>query len=70
LLKQLTIRAVNYGSFARVLALLAEERLDLDGLLGPVYPLEEFEQVFRPDRQRESAKQFFDPTIRHVRHCS
>jgi threonine dehydrogenase-like Zn-dependent dehydrogenase len=66
--KQVTIRAVNYGSFRAAVWLLAERAIDLDGLLGPVYPLEEFSQVFALARQSESAKLFFDPTGEHVRH--
>jgi threonine dehydrogenase-like Zn-dependent dehydrogenase len=69
LLKQVTIRAVNYGSFRRAVGLLAEGALDLDGLLGPIYPLEEFAEVFEQARRCESAKLFFDPAGEHVRHC-
>ena len=65
--KQLTLRAVNYGSFAEALSLLGEGRLRLDGLLGDVYPLEAFQEVFDLAEADESAKLFFDPTGMHVR---
>jgi threonine dehydrogenase-like Zn-dependent dehydrogenase len=68
LLKQVTLRAVNYGPFRRAVGLLAEGALDLDGLLGPVYPLEDFARVFALARRSEAAKLFFDPSGDHVRH--
>jgi L-iditol 2-dehydrogenase len=57
-LKEVTFRAVNYGSFAAAITLLAEGRLDLGELLGPLYPLEEFENVFA-QAEEESTKSFF-----------
>jgi threonine dehydrogenase-like Zn-dependent dehydrogenase len=57
--KELTFRAVHYGSFRKAVALLAEGRLDLTGLLGPAHPLEDFERVFALARQNEAAKLFF-----------
>ncbi len=68
LLKQLTIRAVNYGPFPRALALLAEGRLDLRDLFGPAYPLEAFAEAFARDAREESVKLFFDPAARDVWH--
>jgi threonine dehydrogenase-like Zn-dependent dehydrogenase len=59
--KQVTIRAVNYGSFRRALGLLVEGALDLAGLLGPVFALEEHAEVFARAEASESAKLFFDP---------
>lgn len=66
--KQLTIHAVNYGSFPEALSLLTENRLDLRGLLGDVYPLDAFEKVFDLAEADESAKLFFDPTGTHARY--
>jgi threonine dehydrogenase-like Zn-dependent dehydrogenase len=66
--KQLTIRAVNYGSLTEALALLGEGRLSLEGLLGDVYPLTAFEKVFDLAQADESTKLFFDPTGTHVRY--
>jgi D-arabinose 1-dehydrogenase-like Zn-dependent alcohol dehydrogenase len=59
--KQVTIRAVNYGSFRRGLVLLAEGALDLAGLTGPAYPLEAFREVFALAGQSETVKLFFRP---------
>jgi threonine dehydrogenase-like Zn-dependent dehydrogenase len=59
--KQLTIRAVNYGPFRRALGLLVEGALDLEGLIGPAHPLEEFEEVFAAAEDSEGVKLFFDP---------
>ena len=67
LLKQVTIRAVNYGAFRRAVALLVEGRLDLEGLIGDVLPLEQFADAFEQARSSESAKLFLDPTGEHVR---
>ncbi len=59
--RQVTIRAVNYGSFRRALGLLVERALDLDDLLGPVFALEEHAEVFARAEAGESVKLFFDP---------
>lgn len=56
--KELTFRAVNYGSFTRSIAMLAEGLLDVDELLGPVYSLEEYEQAFADSRHNETTKVF------------
>jgi L-iditol 2-dehydrogenase len=68
LLKQVAIRAVNYGPFHRAVRLLAEGFLDLEGLLGPIYPLERFADAFEQARSMEAAKLFLDPAGEHVRH--
>jgi threonine dehydrogenase-like Zn-dependent dehydrogenase len=67
LIKQLTFKAVNYGPFDLAFGLVAGRQLDLDGLLGPVYPLEAFAEVFDLAESSESAKLFFDPSGEHVR---
>jgi L-iditol 2-dehydrogenase len=59
--KELTFHAVQYGPFARAVALLAEGQIDLADLLGPVFPLEDFASVFGQARSSESAKFFFAP---------
>jgi L-iditol 2-dehydrogenase len=59
--KQVTLRAVNYGSFRRALVLLAEGALDLAELLGPVFALEQYADVFAQSEASESVKLFFDP---------
>jgi L-iditol 2-dehydrogenase len=64
--KELTLRAVQYGPFSRAIALLAEGRLDLDGLLGPAYPLDDYEQVFAQAAHSEACKLFFRVADRHV----
>ena len=60
-IKQLTLRAVGYGSFGRALGLLGEGAPDLEGLLGPAFPLAAHAEVFARDQTSESAKLFFDP---------
>jgi threonine dehydrogenase-like Zn-dependent dehydrogenase len=67
ILKRLTFFAVNYGLFTRAVQILAEGAVDLTGLLGPVYPLEAFAEVFDLAESSESAKLFFDPSGEHVR---
>src|SRR5262249_52725451 len=67
LLKQLQFHAVNYDPFILAVGLLAGGKLDLTGLLGPVYPLEAFAEVFDLAESSESAKLFFDPSGEHVR---
>jgi L-iditol 2-dehydrogenase len=54
--KTLSFHAVGYGSFEEALALLASGRLALDDLLGPSYPLEQFERAFA---EAESACKVF-----------
>ena len=58
--KQLTIRAVNYGSFRKAVGLVAEGRLDLSGLYGPTYPLERWDEAFAA-AVGEAAKVFLTP---------
>jgi threonine dehydrogenase-like Zn-dependent dehydrogenase len=65
--KELTFRAVNYGPFDRAIGLLAEGRLGLDGLLGPVYPLEDFARAFEEAGRDESRKVFLTPACSDVR---
>jgi threonine dehydrogenase-like Zn-dependent dehydrogenase len=57
-LKELTLRAVNYAPFPETIAWLAEGRIDLSGLLGPVLPLTEWKEAFRRSGGQEAAKAF------------
>lgn len=65
--KQITLRAVNYGSFRKAVSLLVEGQLSLDELIGPVFALEEFNLAVGRDEQGEPAKLFFAPGSAHVR---
>jgi L-iditol 2-dehydrogenase len=64
--KQLSLRAVLYGPFVQAMGLLAKGTLSLDGLLGPAYPLADYERVFALARRDESAKLFFHIAADHV----
>jgi L-iditol 2-dehydrogenase len=66
--KELTFRAVHYGPFAKAVDLLAEGRLDVADLLGPVHHLEDFPRVLAGAGKDESAKVFFSPAGDHVWH--
>jgi threonine dehydrogenase-like Zn-dependent dehydrogenase len=59
--KELTFRAVHYGSFSYALELLASGRLDLGDVLGPARPLESHAEVLAEARRSEHAKLFFAP---------
>jgi threonine dehydrogenase-like Zn-dependent dehydrogenase len=65
--KELTFRTVFYGSFREAIGLLAERAIVLDDLLGPIFRLDQFEQVFARARDDESSKLFFSPGGEHVR---
>ena len=67
--KELTLRGACYGSFREGIGMLVERTIDVRGLLGPVHPLEEFEQVFAMSAANESAKFFFSPSGAYVRDC-
>ncbi len=58
-LRELRFHGVNYGSFDDAIRLLASGRLELDGLLGPVFALEEYEALFAHAERDETAKPFF-----------
>lgn len=57
-LRDLTLRGIGYGAMNDAIDLLAAGRLQLDDLLGPVRPLEEFEQVFAEAERSEGRKLF------------
>jgi L-iditol 2-dehydrogenase len=54
--KDITLQAVNYGSFQESIDLVASGKLAVDDLFGDVYPIEEFEKVFDISNQREAKK--------------
>jgi L-iditol 2-dehydrogenase len=66
-LKGLSLQAVNYAPFGAALDLLSSGRLDLDGLLGEVFGLAEFEAAFALARAGEATKLFLAPVDEHVR---
>jgi L-iditol 2-dehydrogenase len=55
--KQLRVCGVNYGPFRRAVGLLAEGRIDLSTLLGPVFPLADWQAAFAAARS-EATKVF------------
>jgi L-iditol 2-dehydrogenase len=59
--KEPVFHAVNYGSFETSLDLIADRRLKVDGLMGEVFQLEEFAEVFARSKNSESLKLFFAP---------
>lgn len=67
--KELTLCAVNYGSFGEAIRLVADGLIYVDDLLGDIYALEDFESVFEMSRTHESKKIFFMPNKDHVRDC-
>jgi L-iditol 2-dehydrogenase len=66
-LRELTLCAVNYAPFSAALDLLGSGRLELEGLLGPVFPLKDFESAFALARRSEATKLFLAPAEEHVR---
>lgn len=60
-LKEITLHAVNYSPFPAAIELAADTRFDLSGLLGPVFPLDQFEEAFRVAEGSEARKVFLAP---------
>jgi len=58
--KNIILQGVSYGSFTAAANLLADEHLQLSGLMAPPRPLHQFKEVFADARASESQKQFFD----------
>ena len=58
--KEIVLAGAAYAPFPEALALLASGRLDLDGLLGPVMPLEAFLSL----DDGEAVKSFLAPRLR------
>ncbi len=57
--KELSIHAVNYGSFSESIAMVADGRLDVEDVMGPVYRLEDFERAFAESGIYGCSKSFF-----------
>src|SRR5262249_37028928 len=57
--KELTIQAVNYGSFTQALNMVANRQFDVEELLGQSYKLDEFELAFKESNKSGSLKLFF-----------
>ena len=57
--KEITLRAVHYGSFPDAIALLASGKLGAGELLGSARPLEAFAEVLAEARRSERAKLLF-----------
>jgi threonine dehydrogenase-like Zn-dependent dehydrogenase len=56
--KDLTLKAVHYGSFETAIELLASGRLDVSDLIGKTYPLSAFEEAFQASQGQEAQKCF------------
>jgi L-iditol 2-dehydrogenase len=59
--KEITFSAVNYGDFTEAIDLMATGRIAVDDLLGNVYTLEDFRDVFEQSKTHEVRKVFFKP---------
>lgn len=66
LAKELTLRATQYAPFERAIELVMSGRLDLEGLLGPAHPLEDYETLLLGQEEQSRQKVFFclDPQAR------
>ena len=58
-MKEITLKAVNYASLNDVLPFLAEHHHLLEGLMGNVYTLDQYESVFKRAKNHEDQKTFF-----------
>lgn len=56
--KEITFKALNYGPFSQAIELL-DGALQIDDLIGPAHPLEDFQPVFDAAKRNESSKLFF-----------
>ncbi|HEY9774539.1 MAG TPA: alcohol dehydrogenase catalytic domain-containing protein [Planktothrix sp.] len=59
--KEPIMHVVNYGPFDHALRLLTGGKLHVEDLVDGVYRLEQYEQVMKTARNRESLKPFFAP---------
>lgn len=57
--KEVTVKAVHYGSFAQAVELLISRRLRVDDLIGERASLADYTKVFERARAGEESKQFF-----------
>jgi L-iditol 2-dehydrogenase len=65
-MKDITLQAVNYGDFQEGIDLIASGALQIDDLLGAVYDLDEYEQVFALSKQGEEKKIFLSAVNQNV----
>jgi L-iditol 2-dehydrogenase len=61
--KDISLHAVNYGSFDQAIAMLADDSWDIEDLLGASFSLSQFEDVIRTSDGCSMAKAFFDLRI-------
>ena len=57
-LKETTFSSVNYGDFADGIALMADRKLEVDGLFGRSYGFDDYREMFEAGRLGESKKLF------------
>ncbi len=60
-MKDIRLQAVSYGGFKDSIDFVASGKLKIDDLLGEVYPLEKWKEVFAGSHKSESLKVFFAP---------
>jgi threonine dehydrogenase-like Zn-dependent dehydrogenase len=58
--KEISFYAVSYGSFEAAISLINSSDFDIDDLLGPSYPLEQFEAAFAASEAHNNLKIFFE----------
>lgn len=63
--KSITLKAVSYGDFQDAINLAASGKLDVDDLLGTVYPLDAYESAFK-ESQAAEAKKLFLTTLQDI----
>ncbi len=63
--KEIALQGARYGSFADAILWLAQRRIDVSDLLGPVFPLESFADAFALARGQEAKKVFIAPGEPH-----
>jgi threonine dehydrogenase-like Zn-dependent dehydrogenase len=59
--KEIALQGARYGSFAEAIRWLAEGRVDVRDLLGPIFPLEGFADAFALARRKDAKKVFLAP---------
>jgi L-iditol 2-dehydrogenase len=57
--KEIVIQSVHYGGVEQALAILTEQKLPLDDLIGDFHPLEDWRRLFSESLEQESTKRFF-----------
>lgn len=56
--KSITLKAVSYSNFQEAIDLVASGTLQVDDLLGDVYPLEDYKRIFKQSQMGEAKKLF------------